>query len=173
MDERGNRLQNLYIDPTTGAVLKNEIFDFAGTSLGSYEFKSINFVGRINPRRFEFNRKGAKIVSPEMLAREIAAKNDLPAEILPKASGFELESVRMIAPEGKNVLLYMYTSRDGRLSVFQTRSDIERSRLERIGRQEISSRTWRVGRVTYVVVGPKGEKTERAASMLERQTKRN
>jgi len=172
-DDQGNDLQRLYIDPTTGAVLKSEVYDFAGTPMGSYEFKTIEFVNRVNPRLFDFRRKGVRIVSPEDQARELAKKLDLPVVLLPKNSGYQLESARIIQPEGSDVLVYLYSSPLGRLSVFQTRKEVDERKIRRMDRGELSVKTWRVGPVHYAVIGPKGNETNQVASRIERQSRSN
>ncbi len=167
-DQRGNPLQKLYIDPTTGAVLKSEVYDFVGTSVGSYEFKSIEFKDKIDSRLFKVSRKGLRTVSPQTEANELTTKLNLRQIQIPREFGFRLESARVIRPEGEPILAQMFTSNTGRLTVFQTRADLKSDRLSKFARGEISTRTWRVGGINFAVIGPKSTNFDRVADRLKR-----
>ncbi len=167
-DRRGNPLQKLFIDPTTGAVLKSEVFDFVGTSVGSYEFKNIEFKDRIDANLFRVSRKGLRTVSPQSEAKQLAAKFNLREIQIPPDSGYRLESARVIRPEGEPILALMYSGPSGRLTVFQTKTDLKPERLSKFARGDIATRTWRSGGINFALVGPKSENFDRIADRLKR-----
>ncbi len=153
-DRQGNVLQRLYIEPRTGVLLKRDVFDPGGARIGSFEFTQIELdPPAIDPSVFRFERKGVRVVTPYDELRKIAGKNRFLPFSLPTSTGYRLDEVRMAHPHGEDVLVQVYVSRHGKLSLFELRSQVSPERLREFARDELHASSWQANGFTFVLVG--------------------
>ncbi|HWD39667.1 MAG TPA: hypothetical protein VG944_12515 [Fimbriimonas sp.] len=153
-DKDGNPLQRLYVEPKHGMMLKREIFDQGGAKIGYFVFDKINFdPPPFDPSLFRFSRRGVRVITPYDVLRDVASKAGFAPTFLPRSSGYKLEDVRVANRRGEDVLVETYGSRQGRLSLFELKTDVSPDRLHQFERDELHAVTWQAGGKTYVIVG--------------------
>lgn len=151
-DPRGNVMQKLWLDRENGFVLKREINDRVGGSLGSFEFTKINYKPRVKPTDFQIQRKGARIITLSTRIRQIAKKFGLQPVMLGSKSGAKLVSVRPMEIDKDTALVQTYAYKDSRVTLFQSNSAVNPKRLERAANR-LSYYTWSTGGTQFVLVG--------------------
>lgn len=152
-DPRGNVLQKMWIEPSSGVVLKRQLFDEVGTQVGYYEFTKINFRPTFADGDFRIDRKGAVVVTPVMQAHRLAVKLGFSDAIVPASTGFVLENAREIHPDNKDVLAQTYVGDEGRFTVFQLRGEVNQDRLNRLAQGRLSTYTWKKGNEAFAILG--------------------
>jgi outer membrane lipoprotein-sorting protein len=153
VDDSGNIIQRLYIEPKTGAVLKRTLFDPVGTEMGGSWFSSVDLTPKIDPKMFRIVRKGAVVVRPEDTLRQLASTNGFILRTLPMKTGYRLEDVRVFRPMGEVVLMQVFTGSNGRISMFQLGRTIDEERLKEFGRRRFRTYTWTDEGRSFVLVG--------------------
>ncbi len=152
-DRAGNSIQRLWVDEATGLPLKRELYDRVGTKTGSFEFTRINFAPRIDPKDFEINRRGAKIVPIRDILLGKAKELGFTVYSLPDTTGAALQNIRIVDLAGGKGLVQSF-SRDGRvLTLFQLKSAVNMERLQRASGGRGKAHRWNVGGYTLVLVG--------------------
>ncbi|MDX2065713.1 MAG: hypothetical protein SFX74_08240 [Fimbriimonadaceae bacterium] len=171
-DGRGRTLQRLAIDPTTGAVLRSEVYNPRGDLLGRFEFREIEFRDRIDPSLFRLNVKGARTVNPRDEAVRLARQYKFVPVFIPAETGYRLESSRIVRPMGRVTLVQSYVGGAGRLTFFQTNETIDPERLGRLGREDLKLETWRLGKRSFALIGGKADDVVRIAALMKRAAER-
>jgi len=149
-DPRGNPVQKIWIDTETGLPLKRDVFDPSGSRVGSYEFTRINYRPNIRPEDFEIRRRGAKVVAPSDRAKK--ASVTLGFESWGLGGAAELVNARAIG-EKQDTLMLAYRVNGTRVSLFQTRGDVNAGRLRKFGGDRLTSYRWSAHGSTFVLVG--------------------
>lgn len=152
-DASGNTAQQLWVEPRSGVVLKRVLFDQVGAQIGYFEFRNVNFRPIFTPGTFTIDRKGATVITPAAEARRYALQLGLTPVVLPESSGFKLQFARIITPQGRNVLLQSFIGSEGRFTLFQMRGAVDPNRLQRMGRERISTYSWTRGEESFALVG--------------------
>jgi hypothetical protein len=152
-DPSGNNRQIVAVDTETGLILRRQIFDFVGTVIAGFEFTKISYRDDIDPRLFKLNRAGAKVEMPLDELKRLATKNDFAVAYLPNISGYRLEVSRVMDPPTGKVLLQLYRGPEGRVSLFQTSSEISPDRLRQFGKQDVETRSWSSGGRYFALIG--------------------
>lgn len=152
-DQAGNVVQRMFIEPKSGLVLKRLLFDPVGAPVGSFTFTKIDLHPTINPAVFRFSRQGATLVTPLDLLRRNLDDGPFVLRTLPPDSGYRLEFSRVMKPEGRPILMQIYTGNGRRLSLFQLEGDIDSDRLKRFARDRDSAYSWQSDGRTFVLVG--------------------
>ncbi len=152
-DNEGNVLQRIFIEPKTGTLLKRKLFDPVGAPVGSFEFTQFSPNGRIDPSLFTLGRKGAKVVTPDDKLQDLCTANGFVFAKLSESSGYRLEHCRINKVGGDEVLMQIYSSGPDKLSLFQSRSGVNASRMERFAKDEFHVFTWNREGKTYTLVG--------------------
>jgi hypothetical protein len=171
-DGRGRILQRLAIDPTTGAVLRSEVYSPRGDLLGRFEFREIEFRERIDPSLFRLNFKGARTVSPRDEAIRLARQYKFVPAFIPPETGYRLESSRIVRPMGRVTLVQSYVGGAGRLTFFQTNETINPDRLGQLAREDLKLESWRVGNRSFALIGGRADDVVRIASLMKRAAER-
>lgn len=152
-DKNGNVEQRLFIDPKSGMLLKRKIFDDVGTQVGFFEFKTVDLSPTITPNVFQLNRKGAKLIQPiDLLKRTVSEGGFALAYVRPE-SGFKLAFTKTNNFDGKDVLMQFYSSKQGRLSLFQTKAEVSKAQLDRFSRGDVTVYSWKAKGKTFVLIG--------------------
>lgn len=152
-DRSGNVVQRLYIDPKSGMLLKRKIYDPVGTQVGFFEFESVNFSPTFTKSIFHLSRNGAKLLKPVDLLRKLAQDNGYPVIYLKPSTGFTLSFSKMNTVDGREVLMQFYQSPNGRLSLFETKADIDREKLDKFARGDVNVYSWKGQGCTFVLIG--------------------
>lgn len=152
-DSSGNVIQRLYIEPSTGLVLKRQLFDAVGTRVGGFEFTEVDLRPRISGDVFRLVRRGARIVTPIQLLEELAKREGFRPLALPASDGVRLEWSGVGNIDGENVLIQSYAVPDGRLSLFQLKRIVNPERLSKFARGRVKFVYWRRDGRTFVLVG--------------------
>jgi len=152
-DKNGNVQQRLWIDSDNSHLLKRELYDPVGAKIGSYEFTSVDYSPKVEAGIFEINRKGAKVITPELQVRKLAQANGLAALIIPASLGYRLDSVRMMKLGSEPVLHQLYLSARGRLSFFQVKGTLDPERFRTRTGPQISVRTWQRDGRSFALLG--------------------
>jgi len=170
-DASGNVAERLFIDPSTGAVLKRQFYDRVGTRVGSVEFTKIDYRSRIDPELFAINRRGAKVISPiDDLKRQVG-EHGFKLVYLKPESGAKLESTRVMTPMGRKTLMQIYSMRGARFSLFQVIGANDSDGQRRPGGDALKVTRWVAGERSYMFVGPEDSAVyERLLAALKKQT---
>ncbi len=167
LDGYGNLVQKMFIDPSTGAVLKRSVFDKSGSPVGFFEFESFVPKARLGHHYFELVHKGAQIVTPTDKLSKIAAENGFDFAMLPASTGYALEHSQIAHVEGQAVLMETYSSSKGRLSLFELPPSLDSSSLKHFNRRDFQIYSWQSGGRTYAIVGRAGQEgLDRLAASL-------
>lgn len=151
-ERKGNVLQKMWVDLDSGVILKREAFDLSGRRVALMEFSKINFNPKISDEDFKITRPGARIIMPEGLLKNLAAKEGFIANHLTD-NEFELESVRVRKMGDVKVLIQLYGSMQGKVTLFQFKGDADRNRLSKFGGRMGQSYLWTDDGVSYVLLG--------------------
>ncbi len=158
-DQAGNVMQRIYIEPRSGLLVKRQIFDQVGTEVGLYEFTSLKLNPKIDPLLFRLERKGAKVIQPLDTLREVAASKGFRPAFLRASSGYSLHFSRMVQPDGSDVLMQFYGSEKGRLSLYQTKAELDPKKLSKFGRGQVNVYAWKQNGYTLALVGNQDQET--------------
>lgn len=153
-DVQNRPLQKLWIDPVRGAILKREIYDPLGNLSAKFEFTRILYDADIQAQAFDTRQlPGQRVTALDVLKRA-ARQANLPMALLPPASGFVLDTARVIDLGGNSgILMHLYTSTDARLSVYVLRGQVNRQRLDRLAQGGYRTFVMRRDEYSVVLVG--------------------
>ena len=165
-DKFNNPIVQVFIEPSSGMLVKRVLFDPTGNIAGSYEFVSVNLNPNIQKSAFKIYRKGAKVIRPIDELRKQGATLGMPALSLNRTSGYKLESVYVREVKGSKVIVQNYGKEDSRITVFMTKSELNPSDLKRYNRGELSSSIRTLNGLTIVVMGDQSEERLRDLSNL-------
>lgn len=129
-DGFGNVMQRLYIEPKSGVVLKRRLFDRVGTQFGYFAFTQVDLnPPAFNGSTFKIERRGATVVTPEVLLKRLCKANGFKPLRLPDSSGYRLEAVDVMHIAGRTVLAQLYSSGHQKLSFFQVIGAVDEGKL--------------------------------------------
>jgi hypothetical protein len=118
----------LWIDPTTGVVLRREEYHSDGALSSVSYFGEIHFHPKFTADEFlpgKWNGRGARIVDQPMHQDALVSPTRLPASFVGKAvmapslNGFELQKVTILRSGGNEVLHLLYSDGLNPLSVYE------------------------------------------------------
>lgn len=139
VDRRGNVLQTMWVDPNNGMILKRDLRDPLGASLGSFEFTRVNYEPRINNDDFKIDRRGAKIVSQRDRLFQMSRRLNIPPFRIPEEPGNpRLFSVRPIDLGGRRGIHQVYGFDEGRVSLFIFDEPLDRGRIQGLVRDRMN-----------------------------------
>jgi hypothetical protein len=165
LDDKGNRLQELNIEPRSGVVLAYRWFDKVGTPLGSSTFTEINLHPAIDSALFVLRRKGTRITTPEDDLKKAVEKTDFLPLQLPNSTGLYLDSARVRNIAGQSVLMSQYIAPKGagRVFLFQLAAGVDPHALESNAPKHVQVVTAKIQGRWFVLVGPLAESKLREA----------
>lgn len=167
LNGKGQTVQELYIDPSTGAVLKRVGYNGSGEVVANYEFTTVDYNPAFNAADFEPPRSPKPTQTPESSVKRLAVASDLPALVLKSGQGFRLFNANVNKRAGVQVLHEVYLGPTARLSVFIFRAQIDIARLTDRGGKQIQAYSTQIGGATVVLVGPyPQDQLQRLAGML-------
>jgi len=152
-DARGNVRQRLWIDAQTGMVLKRELLDDVGDRRDYFEFTKINYSPTILADDFRINVKGAQIVTLSDKVRIMAGQRHMLDLVLPVSTGFTLNGVNMIHPQGLDVLHESYTGPLGKLSLFQVQGAVDQQSFGPTNTRGVQLYGWQMSGKSFALVG--------------------
>ncbi len=152
-DGRGNRLMRLWIQPSTGVVLKRELYDEVGAVVGLFEFTEYNPSPLIRRTDFVLQREGATIVTPMDIAQRLIREHKFEPAFLPAEGGFRLDTAQLVENLPVPVLLLLYQSPHGPISFYQVAGKVNPERLARLSGAGFKSFAWTKGTRSFVLVG--------------------
>jgi hypothetical protein len=168
-DEKGNRLQEINIEPRTGVVLAYRWFDKVGTPLGSFEYSEIDLHPNIDPSVFVLRRNGAQVTTPEDELKKTVANTGFLPLVLPASTGLQLDSAHIHQIAGQSVLISQYAAPKGRVFLFQLAAGIDPDTLEKNAPKRVHFVALRIQGRWFVLAGPLAEtKLRETLSTLER-----
>lgn len=150
----GDVRQRAWVDRSEWVVLKRELFDGRGKSVGGFEFRRIEFGVRLPRGTFDLPRGAQVLTVMDVLEREARAAG-MTAHVLDARSGWTLVSAGRLEVEGMTILRQFYTSERGRVSLFQMRG--EAPRLAGSGGRRVRTHQWKSGGFTFALVGEMSE----------------
>jgi len=157
-DPQDNLQQKMWIHPSSGLILKREIYDRSGAMVGFFEFSSVNLNPQIKPGDFELNAKGIKATTPQdRLKRIVSVKGyQLITITLPR---YRLISAREVnlGQKGEKALVQTFTSPSGSVTLFQSKARVSADRLRQTAKGRLSSRIWTKDGISYGLVGSVSE----------------
>lgn len=152
-DPRGNVAQRLWIDERTGMILKRELYDAVGGVVGAFEFSKVNFSPVIQRDDFQIVRRGAKVISPEELARRLMRENGMVQAFLTER-GYKLMASRVLGRTAEAKVLFLtYETGKAPLSLVQVKGEIEPDKLKRFGGRMFKSYSWQNQGRSFVLIG--------------------
>lgn len=152
-DPKGVTRQRLWIDPATGMILKRIVYTPGGDFQAGFEYTSIDYSTRLWPGVFAINKPGARIITPDMRAKALAAKGGFTRVAPPAGSPFKLENSRMVNLPNQQALLEVYSGPSGRVSLFHLRSMIDPQKLQQFAQGRYHVYTWQRNGETLALVG--------------------
>lgn len=167
MDQSGNTIQRLFIEPGSGVIMKRQIFDAVGTPAGYFEFTSIDLDPKIDPAMFVIKRKNAKIITPFMQLQRLCTRRGFSVRFLPSGSGFQLEGVNPRNFAGTEGLVQTYLNGKLRIWIYQLKAPLDPERLRQQAGKNQQFFSFQSGGETVVLIGNIPEKNlERFAAMM-------
>lgn len=153
MRDGKNVVQKMWIDSTTGMLLRRDLFDPVGARVGSYEFTEINYTPVIKRGDFELVHEGARIVTPIDEAKDIAQTAGLAFISIPASEGFGLESTRLFKAGRLEVMQQSYNKPGAGVSLFQARGAVELPIARRAAKGGMKAVTWSMNGNTFALMG--------------------
>lgn len=142
----------MWIDPKSGLVLKRVMYGRDGSAQATSEFSKVDLRPQFRKSDFELNIGGAKIITPRDRLADLVSRGGFQSIGLSPKDPFQLESVRIQRFENVPMLVQVYVSKNGRVSLFQVKATIDPSRLKRFGRGELQSYSWQKGGASFVLL---------------------
>jgi hypothetical protein len=160
-------VQRLFIEPTSGVIMKRQIFDLVGTPVGFFEFSSIDLNPKIDPSVFKIQRKNAKLITPLIQLQRVCQRRGFAYRFLSGASGFQLEGAVGRKFAGIEGLVQTYLSGKMRLWVYQLKAPIDPDRLKQQAGPNQKFFSFQAAGETIVLIGNMPERNlEHLASQL-------
>lgn len=154
-DAKGNAFARFWIEPRSGMVLRRELYDPAGSVVGSLNFTSISF--RFRPRSSDFELPmpiaGATRLTPEMLARRLMREKGMLEVFLPSDEGYKLEGSRLLGSREKPTLMLFYRGPKGHLTMHQVEGNVDLSRLRGMAGRDLKVYAWQAKGRTFALMG--------------------
>jgi len=152
---KGQVRQQLWIDPSSGAVLKRVGYDAQGQEVAGFQYTAINYNPRLNSQQFELNPKGAIIITPMDDLVRIAHRLGLPDYALDGNSRFKLISARRIDKGNIPILSTLYQGPHGeRVSVFELIQSVDENKLRATAGKGSNVKVIQIGVVNLAIIGP-------------------
>ncbi|MBS1715314.1 MAG: hypothetical protein JST30_13355 [Armatimonadetes bacterium] len=148
-----------WVDTVHWVVLRLQTFNSKGDQAGSVEYTSVDFSPSFPQRAFELIVAGAKRVTPEDELAEYG--RDLGFRPYRLKAPWKLSSVRKMTPRGTKVLMSVYDSKDGHLSLFQIQGQLDGQRLKRLEGPNTHSHVWETGGYKFALIGSQTEEVLR------------
>ncbi|MBS1718486.1 MAG: hypothetical protein JSS72_12220 [Armatimonadetes bacterium] len=143
----------MWIDPSTGAVLKFDAFRPDGSLAAHFEYVSIDYKSAIDPNSFTLNMPGVKEVTQKELVIEEARKLGLTPVIL-NLPGYVLTHQHVLKRKESQALIQLYRGPRGPIMLGQTLGNLDPSAFkERPKRPHENVYLWKSGRETLVLIG--------------------
>lgn len=152
-DRQGNIIQRLWVDPSTGMILRRDLMDEVGNRTGYFEFSKVNYRPVVSPSDFELKRKGAKVSTLDQELQKLSRQLQLPPLRIPPSEPYALQAVRMVGTGDRAILAQVYTGQRGRVSLFQTRGPINPERMQRLVGGRLRSVTWQADGRSLAIMG--------------------
>jgi hypothetical protein len=169
-DNKGNKIQELWIDEQKPLVLKRTMFDPVGTLVGQFEFLTIDFNPRIPRDAFRIRRRGATYVTAEQHAERLAREKGFAPALLRDGQA-KLEFAEMRHFMGKDVFVQVYDYDGKRLTLFQVEDELDTARIGRMGRN-VKVHSWTSSGRSFALLGElaKSKLEELARKVSERRS---
>jgi len=148
-----------WVDTTHWVVLRLQTFNSKGDQAGSVEYTSVDFSPNFPSRVFELIVPGARRVTPEDELGE--ASRELGFRPYRLKAPWKLSSVRKMTPRGTKVLMSVYDSSEGHLSLFQIQGNLDGQRLKRLEGPNTHSHVWEAGGYRFALIGSQSEEVLR------------
>lgn len=143
----------MWIEPRTGAILRRDLFDPAGTLVGTMEFQRVDLRPKFRPGDFELRIPSAKRLTPEDLARRLIKDKGMLEAFLPADEGYKLEGSRMLGISEKPTLMLFYQGTKGRLTLHQVTGEVDAERLRRFAGRQFNIYIWQARGKTFALIG--------------------
>jgi outer membrane lipoprotein-sorting protein len=157
-DAKGNTVQKLWIDEKTGLILKREMFDPTGSVVASFEFTAVNYSPIVRSEDFRIVRQGARVVTPEDVARKLMQDNGMLLAFLPQDKFRRLMGSRVLSRVAESkVLILTYSTGRAPLSLVQAAGGFDPARLRRLAGPQFKIHTWQFGGRTFALIGDYSE----------------
>lgn len=149
----GPTMQRLWIDPTSGLLLKREIFGPGGQLTGSFAFTRVELNPKSQGTEFELNIPGVLKRTPDERNRVLANSLGMVPVSLGSSSGFRLESVNVRRAQKVGILHQVYAGPRGKLSLFVVNGTFDLGRFAGNANKEFQFHAWNVNGRSYALVG--------------------
>jgi hypothetical protein len=150
----GVPLQRVWVEPTSGAVLKSEAVGPNGDVVASFEFLSVGFSPQIKPGDFVLDHPNATVVTPLEDLRRLARERNLVPYRLPETDGWRLVSVRPIGPPRARALMLSYAREEMRVSLFHiVGRELDRRRVAGLVGPGLDIHAFRKGESRLYMIG--------------------
>lgn len=149
----GKVINQTWIDPVHGVILKFQNFDRSGKRNGYLEFKSIKFDTPIAASQFTISKPGARIVTPADELKQFAHELGFKPYRLPQSSGWRLVSVRKMEPKGTKVLMEVYRNQRSQVSLFVLQGNLDAERLKSLQGGRTNTHVWDRDGVRMALIG--------------------
>jgi len=136
-------LLRMWIDSSTGVLLKREAYDRKGERISSMEYSKINYFPRLTGKEFSIDNKQITIFTQTDKLARICESEGIPLFVL-KAQGFELEGTRAMKVAGQPAVMQLYVNGDARLSLFVVKGSVPPS-TRASSRANLHHYFWKVG----------------------------
>ena len=153
-----------WVDQAHWVILRLQTFNSKGDQAGSVEYTSVDFSPTFPSRAFELVVPGARRVTPEDELAEYS--RELGFRPYKLKAPWRLSSVRKLTPKGTKVLMSVYDSREGHLSLFQIQGPLNGDRLKRLEGPNTHSHVWEAGGYRFALIGSQSEEVLRRLASL-------
>ncbi len=168
-DLQGNVEQRLFLDKQNLFPLKRVLYDAVGTPIGSFEFTQVDYQATIDPALFVLERKGATVLTPRIIVVRLANRGGFEDWMVSPKSELHLEAARIENFDGVKVLVQIYDSPQGKISLFQVKSSVVPEKLQRSARSDFDVWVWKPHASTLILVGPRsGPSLQQIADLVQR-----
>jgi outer membrane lipoprotein-sorting protein len=144
----------MWIDPKTGLVLKRTIYNKSNQPQAVAEFTKVEFNPRFQRGDFELAIRNAKIITPRDRLAELIQRGSFQNVSFAPKDLYKLESSRIQRIDNVPALVQVYVRRDGRVSLYQVKAQIDPEKLRRSGRGEkVGAYSWQKAGTSFVLLG--------------------
>lgn len=151
--QSGRVVNQAWIDPQHGLVLKFQTLEGTGKRNGYLEFTSIRFVPSLPASTFLIDKPGARVVTLDEELRKAARDIGFKPLKLQVGSGWKLVNVRKMEPGGKKVLMQVYRNQQMQVSLFQMEGKVDSERLKHLQGRRMTSHVWDQSGYRLVLIG--------------------
>lgn len=150
--QSGRVVNQTWIDPQHGVVLKFQTLEGGGRRNGYLEFTSIKFDSAIPPSTFTIVKPGARVITLDSELRNAAQQLGFRA-LRVQANGWKLVNVRKMQPGGNKVLMQVYRNQNLQVSLFQMQGKVDGDRLKNLQGGRMTSHVWDQSGFKMVLIG--------------------